>query len=46
MKIFRRIKTYFFLKGSESIALGKQVETKISLLSFEKIALRRYFFRK
>ena len=26
--------------------LGKQVETKISLLSAEKIALRRYFFRK
>ena len=30
----------------ESIALGKQVEIKISLLSAEKIALRRYFFRK
>ena len=28
------------------IALGKQVETKISLLSAEKIALRRYFSRK
>ena len=30
----------------ESIILGKQVGTKISLLSAEKIALRRYFFRK
>ena len=30
----------------ELIALGKQVEIKISLLSAEKIALRRYFFRK
>ena len=28
------------------IILGKQVEIKISLLSAEKIALRRYFFRK
>ena len=28
------------------IALGKQVEIKILLLSAEKIALRRYFFRK
>ena len=30
----------------ELITLGKQVEIKISLLSAEKIALRRYFFRK
>ena len=30
----------------ELIALGKQVEIKILLLSAEKIALRRYFFRK
>ena len=30
----------------ELIILGKQVGTKISLLSAEKIALRRYFFRK
>ena len=28
------------------ITLGKQVEIKVSLLSAEKIALRRYFFRK
>ena len=30
----------------ELITLGKQVEIKILLLSAEKIALRRYFFRK
>jgi hypothetical protein len=30
----------------ELITLGKQVEIKVSLLSVEKIALRRYFFRK
>ena len=30
----------------ELITLGKQVEIKISLLSAEKIALRRYFFIK
>ena len=30
----------------ELIILGKQVEIKILLLSAEKIALRRYFFRK
>ena len=30
----------------ELITLGKQVEIKISLLSAEKIALWRYFFRK
>ena len=39
-------KFIFSWKILESIALGKQVEIKISLLSAEKIALRRYFFRK
>ena len=46
MKIFKRIKIYFFLKILELITLGKQVEIKVLLLSAEKIALRRYFFKK
>ena len=39
-------KFIFSWKILELIALGKQVEIKISLLSAEKIALRRYFFIK
>ena len=46
MKFFKRIKVYFFLKILGLTTPGKRVEIKVSLLSVEKIALRRYFFRK
>lgn len=44
MKFFKRIKVYFFLKILGLTTPGKRVEIKVSLLSVEKIALRRYFF--